>query len=271
MKNSAFRACVLIGAAIAAAIATPPWAQTPITVQVINDSGVPDSAVYLLLAGQDVGVVSPSGQAINYPFAVSGVAATPVGTVTNTTGALVTNGGTTPAASAPLTVTSAATTIAMSFAPATIVSGGIATLTINLPNVNGAQPLTQPFTAAMPPGVTITSSQSTGTCTGVAVSATQVSMANGMLPANGCTIAVTVTSSTTGTVTATTSYLQTAPSNILPASAPLTVTATASAMTMAFQPASIAAALNSTSTLTISLPNAKIGRASCRERVYVLV
>ncbi len=49
-------------------------AQTPLTVQVINDSGLPDSEVMLLLAGKEVQVKDEStGITTTYPFAVSGV------------------------------------------------------------------------------------------------------------------------------------------------------------------------------------------------------
>ena len=258
MKISALRTLTLLACmGIGFATVAPAAAQTPITVQVINDSGLPDSAVYLLLAGQDVNVIPRAGPATNYPFAVSGVSATPAGTVVNTTSALVTNAGTTPAASAPLSITGAASTIAMSFAPATIVAGGTSTLTINLPNVAAVQALLQPFTVVMPAGVTITPLTDHGTCGVTTVTSTQVSIAAGQtLLASGCTIVVAVTSSTSGTVTATTNILQTGPANVLPASAPLTVAAGASSLTMAFQPPSIAAVRGATSQLTIRIPNA---------------
>jgi len=260
MKNSALRTLALLACmGIGIATVAPAAAQTPITVQVINDSGLSDSDVYLLLAGQDVSVIPAAGAATNFPFAVAGVAATPAGTVSNTTSQLVTGAGTTPAASAPLSITGAASTIAMSFSSATIPIGGTSKLTINLPNGAAAQALTQLFTVAMPAGVTTTSTQGTaaGMCTGVAVTPTQISIAAGQsLPANGCTVQVTVTSSTPGTVTATTSFLQTAPANVIPASAPLTVVSEASAMTMAFQPPSIGAVRGATSQLTINIPNA---------------
>ena len=48
--------------------------QTPITVQVINDSGLPDSQVMLLVAGKDVQTKDPStGVTTTYPFSVNGV------------------------------------------------------------------------------------------------------------------------------------------------------------------------------------------------------
>ena len=47
--------------------------QTPITVQVINDSGRPDSEVMLLLVGQDVAGKNSDGSTTTYPFSVSSV------------------------------------------------------------------------------------------------------------------------------------------------------------------------------------------------------
>jgi hypothetical protein len=47
--------------------------QTPITVQVINDSGLPDTEVMLLLAGKAVGGKDAAGKPITYPFSVAGV------------------------------------------------------------------------------------------------------------------------------------------------------------------------------------------------------
>jgi hypothetical protein len=73
-----------------AALTSCAMAQTPITVQVVNDSGLSDSDVYLLLSGSDVDVVPSTGPAIAYPFSVSGISKTPVGTVVNTSGTLVT-------------------------------------------------------------------------------------------------------------------------------------------------------------------------------------
>ena len=148
------------------------------------------------------------------------------GTVTNVTGSLQTNAGTTPPASAPLTVTAlGGPTLAKTIAPATIAPGGTATLTITLGNGN-ATPLTlsATFTDVMPAGVTTTSGNS-GTCTGVTVTPAQITMAAGStIPPGGCTIVVTITSSTPGTVTNTTGSLQTGGGTAPPASAPITVT-----------------------------------------------
>ena len=94
-----------------------------------------------------------------------------------------------------------------------------------LGNANAAPlTLTAAFTDAMPAGVTTTSGN-TGTCTGVTVGATLVTMAAGAtIPPGGCTIVVTITSSTPGTVVNTTGSLETGAGTAPPASAPITVT-----------------------------------------------
>jgi len=109
--------------------------------------------------------------------------------------------------------------------PGTIASGGAATLTLVLGNANAAAlTLTAAFTDAMPAGVTTTSGNS-GTCSGVTVGSTLVTMAAGAtIPPGGCTIVVTITSTTPGTVTNVTGSLQTDAGTTPPASAPLTVT-----------------------------------------------
>ena len=115
-------------------------------------------------------------------------------------------------------------TLAKSIAPATIVAGDTATLTITLGNGN-ATPLTlsAAFTDIMPAGVTTTSGNA-GTCTGVTVTPTEVTMAAGAtIPPGGCTIVVTITSSTPGTVVNTTGSLETGAGPAPPASAPITV------------------------------------------------
>ncbi len=177
-----------------------------------------------------------------------------LGTVTNTTSALVTQVGTTPPASAPLTVNGGtAATLAKSIVPATIAPGGPATLTLALGNPN-ATPLTlsAPFTDAMPTGVTITSAN-TGTCTGVTATPTLITMASGTaIPPGGCTIVVTITSSTLGTVTNTTSPLQTGAGITPAASAPLTVVSgTGATLGKSIVPGTIAPGGISTLTLTL--------------------
>ena len=183
--------------------------------------------------------------------------ATP-GTVTNTTGSVQTGGGTTPPASAPLTVTATSSTIGKTILPATIVAGGTSTLTITLSNANAAPvALTAPFTDAMPAGVTITSPSSTGTCAAVTVTPTLITKATGStIPAGGCTIVVTITSATPGTVTNTTSPVQTDGGTSPPASAPLTVTTAPGTLAKAIAPPSIAPGGTATLTITLGNPNA---------------
>ena len=116
-------------------------------------------------------------------------------------------------------------TLAKAIAPAAIVPGGTATLTLALGNPNASpQTLAAAFTDPMPAGVTTTSGN-TGTCPGVTVTATTITMAAGStIPPGGCTIVVTITSSTPGTVTNTTGPLQASGGTAPPASAPITVT-----------------------------------------------
>jgi uncharacterized repeat protein (TIGR01451 family) len=118
-----------------------------------------------------------------------------------------------------------APTLTKSIAPSSIVAGGTATLTLALGNGNAtAATLTVAFTDAMPNGVTTTSGNA-GTCTNVSVTATLITMpAGSVLPAGGCTIVVTITSTTPGTVVNTTSPLVTGDGTAPAASAPLTVT-----------------------------------------------
>ncbi len=154
------------------------------------------------------------------------------GTVTNTTGPLATSAGDAPPASAPLTVTGGGggggtpPTLAKTIAPATIGVGGTATLTLSLGNTNAtAITLSAPFTDNMPPGV-VTASGNLGTCTGVTVAANSIVMAAGSsIPPGGCTIVVSITSSTVGTVINTTGSLSTSAGPAPPASAPITVVA----------------------------------------------
>ena len=180
--------------------------------------------------------------------------ATP-GTVTNTTSPVQTDGGTSPPASAPLTVTTAPGTLAKAIAPPSIAPGGTATLTITLGNPNATPlTLTQPFTDPMPSGVTTTSAN-TGTCTGVTVVPATITMAAGSaIPPGGCTIVVTITSSTLGTVTNTTGALLTQGGITPPASAPLTVTAAGATLAKTILPSTIAAGGTATLTLTLGNP-----------------
>lgn len=119
----------------------------------------------------------------------------------------------------------AAVSLGKTIAPATIVAGGSATLTITLGNPTpNATALSAPFVDTMPAGVTITSASNGGTCAGVLGTSTTLTLpAGSTLPAGGCTIVVAITSSTVGTVINTTGSLETRIGTAPPASAPLTV------------------------------------------------
>jgi uncharacterized repeat protein (TIGR01451 family) len=178
------------------------------------------------------------------------------GTAVNTTGPLVTNGGTAPPASAPLIVVSSGPSLFKAIAPATITAGGTATLTLTLGNVDPLPlTLTVPFVDNLPAGMTIIG-PNTGTCPGVLASSTGILMSTGAaIPPGGCTIVVTITSSTPGTLINTTGPLQTSGGGTPTASAPLTVIATTGAtLTKTIAPASIAP--GGVATLTLALGNA---------------
>ncbi len=241
---------------LAAQSAPPPV--VPINVQVINDSGLPDSEVFLLLAGKDVTGAALTDRALPfYPFEVSGVRAAPAGTVTLSTGTLATNGVTIPAAVAPLAITSGASPLTMAFAPATVAVGGASTWTINVPNAAAAAvTLDQPLTAPLPTGV-VTSGANTGTCTNVAITPSAVTLPAGQsVQSGGCTIVVQVQANALpapSTATVVTSYLQ-SNANIVPAVAPLAVVSAGSTISAAFAPTTITQ--GDSATLTLTLPNA---------------
>jgi uncharacterized repeat protein (TIGR01451 family) len=156
-------------------------------------------------------------------------AGTPAGTVIANQGSV----GATGVPSVPSNTVSAVVaappllpTLAKSIAPATIFTGGSATLTLTLGNPNPvALTLTAPLVDTLPAGMT-TIGGVAGTCPGVTATATTITKASGTaIPPGGCTIIVTVTSTTLGTVTNVTGALQTNAGNAAPASAPLTVVA----------------------------------------------
>ncbi len=196
------------------------------------------------------GTVIPAGGCV---IVVTITSSTP-GTVTNVTDPLVTSTGTAPSAQAPLLVTIISSALTKSILPSTITAGGASTLTIALANPNVAPlVLTAAFIDAMPAGVTTTGA-STGTCPGVTVTATSITMASGSAIApGGCTIVVPITSFTPGTVTNTTGTLQTTGGTTTPASAPLAVTASIPTLTKTIVPGTIA--VGGSATLTITLGN----------------
>ena len=163
-------------------------------------------------------------------------------------------------------------TLAKSFNPTTINTGGTSTLTVTLGNANAAvATLTGPLVDTLPTGVVIANTPNANTTCGGAgalvatAAASSVTLPAGRtIPANGnCTLTVDVTSAVVG------SYVNTLPvgalvtsngNNLAPASATLTVVAPGVLPTLAkaFSPISIN--VNGTSTLTVTLgnPNAAV-------------
>ena len=184
----------------------------------------------------------------------------PAGAVTSTQG--VSN---TAPASATLTVAAAPpATIAKTFTPATILTGGISTLSIAITSPN---PLTGlALVDTLPAGVTIAPTPNASTtCTGGTVTATaggtNVALTGGTLTAS-CTISVSVTGATAG------SFTNTIPARALTSTQGATNTAPASAvlvvqapppvvLTKAFTPPSIT--VNGTSSLTVTIANTNAG------------
>lgn len=153
-----------------------------------------------------------------------------------------------------------APTVAKSFSPSDIASGGNTNLTVTIGNSNvDAITLSSLFTDAFPTGMTINTGGNTGTCTGVSASAGAGSftMASGTsIPAGGCTVVVNVTSSRAGAAvnTIAAGALQTsAGNNADPASATLNVYAVTT-VTKTFTPAIIASGGTSSMVITVTNP-----------------
>lgn len=195
---------------------------------------------------------------------VTPITSSTVGAVVNTTSALATSGGTALPASAPFTVVSPAPgqiQVNKNITPPTIVAGASTTLTISLVNGTAAPlTLTSALTDTMPAGVTTgpgsTPGSNVGSCTGVTVASTSITMANGStIPVGGCTIIVTtLTSSTPGSVVNTTSALATSGGSAPAASAQLTVFS-GSGPTLAKNIVPSVSAAPAPATLTITLGN----------------
>lgn len=223
---------------------------TGVTVTSVNTGTCTGVTVTVLSISRAAGSTIPSGGCT----IVVTVTSSTVGAVVNTTSALATVAGTAPPASATLTVVASGASLAKSIQPGTINAGGSATLTLTLGNAGATGiALTAPFSDSMPAGLT-TAGGNTGTCPGVTVGVSLLTMPSGaVIPAGGCTIIVAVTSTTAGTVTNTTSALQTSAGTVAPASASLTVVAAlAPQLAKAFAPAAIAPGGTSTLTLTLA-------------------
>ncbi|WP_162527556.1 beta strand repeat-containing protein [Casimicrobium huifangae] len=170
-------------------------------------SGVAGGATVTYASGATIPGGAPGSCTIT-----ANVTSSTVGTVTNTiaAGALQTsNGNNAAAATANLTVTANAPSVAKAFAPATIVSGGTSVLTITLSNNNAvAATLSAALVDTLPSGVTLANATFGGTCAGAksgVAGGTTVTYASGSTIPSGapgtCTITANVTSSTPGTVT----------------------------------------------------------------------
>jgi uncharacterized repeat protein (TIGR01451 family) len=185
--------------------------------------GVISGAPNFTAAGATVG--AGAGNTLTYTVPVSFAANLTAATITNVVTVTDVTSGANASASDTDNLLLSGPTLAKTIAPATISVGGTATLTITLTNPNAAAlTLTAPFVDPMPAGVT-TIGGNTGTCAGVSVTATMITMAGGTaIPPVGCTIVVAITSSTAGTVTNITGTLGTSGGSAPPASAPITVT-----------------------------------------------
>ena len=97
-----------------------------------------------------------------------------------------------------------------------------------------------------------------GTCPGVTMTATTITMASGSaIPPGGCTIVAPVASATSGTVVNTTSSLQTSGGIASPASAPLTVgSGSGPTLVKSLASSTISSGGNTTLTLTLGNPGA---------------
>ncbi len=162
---------------------------------------------------------------------VASVTSSVAGASVTTTGTLVTAAGTAPPASATLTSTLAKPTLTKAFSPASIAAGGTSAVVIAIGNGN-AVPVTlaSSFVDTLPAGLATTSA-STGTCAGVVVNATSMSLpAGASIPAGGCTIVVAVTAASQGEYVNVTGALATSAGSADPATAHFTVAAVAYAV-----------------------------------------
>jgi len=208
-------------------IATSP---APATTCVFTNYSLAVASNTLTLAGGDI----PPKGSCTLTLSVSSATA---GSFTNAiaAGALTTGpaGANSAAANAVLTVTAPkAATVAVSFSPTSISTGGSSQLTITLANPNSIALTATSLNDTLPSNLTISQSPAaTNGCGGSSAStSSSVSLSGATLAANAsCTIVVTVTSKTAGTYTdtITAGALSSTPSaaNATAASASLTVSA----------------------------------------------
>jgi uncharacterized repeat protein (TIGR01451 family) len=187
------------------------------------------------------------------------------GMLPNSTSGVSSNEAATGAVSntATLTVTAAAPTIAKSFSPATINSGGTTTLTITITNPNAGSILVTGITDSFPvsPGTGLlraTSPNTSTSCAGGTVTSTpaSVTLTGGTVPAGGsCTFQIDVTAPTAGTYTntiASGALTTNVGSNAAATSAMLTVNPVANVSISKAGPTSVASSSTIMYTITVS-------------------
>ncbi|CAG0949109.1 hypothetical protein BURK2_00080 [Burkholderiales bacterium] len=214
-----------------------------------------------------IGATLPAGSSCTFSASVVGTAA---GTHLNTipAGALNTQQGVSnPNSTSASLAINTPPSVSKAFSPASISSGGVSTLTLNLGNANGsAVTLSSALVDALPGNVVVaTPPNVVKTCPGTVTAlanAVSVSYANGAsIPAGGCSISVDVTSATPGSYTnlIAAGQLQTSVGgNPEPAVATLGVGGPAApTVSKIFSPDTIAS--NDTSILTITLFNPNTG------------
>ena len=193
------------------------------------------------------------------------------GALPNSTTGVTSNEAPTSAVSntATLTVTASAPTIAKAFAPASIASGGVSTLTITLTNPNNGAITVTSVTDTFPttPGsglVRAVAPNASSTCAGGTVSSTvgSVTLSGGTVPANStCTFQIDVTAVSAGTYNNTIgagALTTNAGSNVMAATASLAVTPVANVSVVKSGPANIpwGTTITYTSTVTNAGPDA---------------
>ncbi|MGC1497761.1 MAG: hypothetical protein WA790_18295 [Sulfitobacter sp.] len=185
------------------------------------------------------------------------------GTVTNVTGDLTSSLGNSGTATDALTTTAAtAPSFAKAFAPATIVQGGVSTLTFTIDNATALVDGTAlAFSDNMPSGMIVAATPNiTNTCTGgtltAAAGSSSITLAGATVAASAsCAISVDVTQSTAGTSTNVTGDLTSSLGNSGTATDALTTTAAAApSFVKAFSPTGIVQ--GEVSTLTFTIDNA---------------
>lgn len=210
--------------------------------------------------GEPVGQLN-FGETASIQFQVS-VNASPPATITNTASIDPDGAGAAP----PIVVQAVNSALnppvaAKAFAPSTVSSGSLSTLTVTLSNTNAAALTAASFADTLPAGLLVANPVNLSNTCGGSASATPggttLSLSGATIPASGsCTVSAQVTAASNGSYTNTipAGGLSTANAgtNTVAANATLTVTP-APAVTKAFSPATVLP--NQASTLTITLLN----------------